>query len=267
MIRVRSATRRTPVLVASGVAVLSLALTACGSSDQSQAAAAAPASVDAQTAAALPEATTFGKIENLPKDTGTSPTEGQVLKAKKDVVVYDAAGGKPVAKLPATQLGSPTWVPEIAKKDGWSQVLLPNRPNKSTGWVHVTDSDFERAENDYLVTVDLASFHMEVTKKDQKVGEWTIGTGKPEFPTPTGRTYIMASIKETVTTYSPYILPLGAHSDSHETFGGGPGTVALHGWPDSSPFGKAGSDGCIRVPKDALDLLLTLPLGTVVIVK
>ncbi|WP_433265850.1 L,D-transpeptidase [Actinosynnema sp. CS-041913] len=226
-----------------------------------------PVAVDVQSFASLPEATTFAKIENLPRDEDSSPTAGQVLRARKDVPVYDAVGGKTVARLPATQLGSPTWVPEVDRRDGWSRVLLPARPNRSSGWVFTGSDDFERAENDFLVTVDLAAFRMDVTERGESLGSWTIGTGKPEHPTPVGRTYIMASIRETVATFSPYVLPLGAHSDSHETFGGGPGTVALHGWPDASPFGVAGSDGCIRVPDDALDLLLTLPLGTVVIVK
>jgi hypothetical protein len=48
-------------------------------------------------------------------------------------------------------------------------------------------------------------------------------------------------------TYSPLILPLGLHSDTLSTFGGGPGTVALHGWPD---------------PAAALRVLSRVPLGS-----
>ncbi|MEU4802174.1 L,D-transpeptidase [Actinosynnema sp. NPDC023587] len=249
-------------------AVSALAVTSCaGTPDPPPPPPPAPTAVDVRSFEALPEATTFAEIDGLPRDDDTSPTAGQVLRAVKAVPVYDRPDGEAVARLPGTQLGSPTWVPEIARRDGWSQVLLPVRPNRSSGWVFTGSGDFERAENDFLVTVDLAAFRLDVSEKGRSRGTWTVGTGKPEYPTPTGRTYLMASIRETVTTFSPHILPLGAHSDSHETFGGGPGTVALHGWPDASPFGVAGSDGCIRVPDDALDLLLTLPLGTVVIVK
>lgn len=246
-------------------AVSAVAVTSCAGPPEPPARP-TPVAVDVATFEALPEATTFARVDGLPADGDTSPTSGQVLRATKAVPVYDRPDGRPVARLPATQLGSPTWVPEIARRDDWSRVLLPNRPNRSSGWVFTGSGDFERAENDFLVTVDLASFRLEVTEKGRSRGTWTVGTGKPEYPTPAGRTYIMASLKETVTTFSPHILPLGAHSDSHETFGGGPGTVALHGWPDASPFGVASSDGCIRVPDDALDLLLTLPLATLVIV-
>ena len=45
------------------------------------------------------------------------------------------------------------------------------------------------------------------------------------------------------------------------------GTVALHGWPDSQVFGQASSDGCVRVPDDALQLLRNLPLGTTVMLR
>lgn len=247
--------------------VTAFAVSACAGSEPPPEPRPRPQTVDVQSFAVLPEATTFARIDALPRDDDTSPTAGQVLRAKKDVPVYDAVNGRAVAKLPATQLGSPTWVPEVDRRDGWSKVLLPSRPNRSAGWVFTGSDDFERAENDYLVTVDLAAFRMDVTEKGRSIGTWTVGTGSAQHPTPTGRTYVMASIKETVATFSPYVLPLGSHSDSHETFGGGPGTVALHGWPDDTPFGTASSDGCIRVPDDALDLLLTLPLGTVVIVK
>ena len=74
----------------------------------------------------------------------------------------------------------------------------------------------------------------------------------------------MASIEETVTRFSPIILPLGAHSETFNSYGGGPGTVALHGWPNASVFGKDASDGCVRVPDEALRMLSSLPLGTVV---
>ncbi len=60
------------------------------------------------------------------------------------------------------------------------------------------------------------------------------------------------------------ILPLGTHSPTLDSYGGGPGTVAIHTWPTDEGFGEAVSDGCIRVPADALDTLTEVPLGTLV---
>jgi lipoprotein-anchoring transpeptidase ErfK/SrfK len=67
-------------------------------------------------------------------------------------------------------------------------------------------------------------------------------------------------------TYSPLILPLGLHSNTLDTFGGGPGTVGLHGWPDPAVFGHAVSHGCVRVPADALRVLSRVPLGSPVMI-
>jgi lipoprotein-anchoring transpeptidase ErfK/SrfK len=89
---------------------------------------------------------------------------------------------------------------------------------------------------------------------------WLAGT-----PTPAGRTFLLALLAPRP-TYSPLILPLGLHSNALSTFGGGPGTVGLHGWPDPSVFGHAVSNGCVRVPAAALHLLSGIPLGTLVLI-
>lgn len=217
---------------------------------------------------ALPEATTFGDVPGaVPDPAPQSPSTGVVLNVQQDIPVYTAAHGTAAAKLPATQLGSPTWVPVIAQDGGWAQVLLPTRPNGSTGWVRVGGSPVRMARSPYVVDVDIDAKRLVVHQGDHDLGVWTVGVGKPGTPTPRGRTYIMASVQETVTHFSPVILPLGTHSQTFNSYGGGPGTVALHGWPDPSVFGTASSDGCVRVPPDALRLLTTLPLGTLVVLR
>lgn len=259
-------------------AVVAIALVAgiggCGSNDAPQHQAQVPHTpvppppISQNELVRLPESTTFTSLVTAPHDPAPqAETDGTVLHPLRELVAYDVPGGKPVARLPTTEVGSPTWVPVVNRAGPWQQVLLPSRPNSSTGWVDAGADQAALAHSSHRVIVDRGRFLMTVTHNGQTVGEWTVGIGKPHFPTPPGRTFIMASIAETVSTYSPLILPLGWHSDSHETFGGGPGTVALHGWPDASPFGKASSDGCIRVPPDALQLLSTLPLGTMVFIR
>jgi hypothetical protein len=187
-----------------------------------------------------------------------------VIHPKTDLVVYQDKGGRPMAKLPVVQVGSPTWVPVIAEQGDWTQILLPSRPNGSTGWVFTANSVVESAHNPFTVTVRRDAFELELFTGGRSVGRWTIGIGNPKFPTPTGRAFIIASIAETVTTYSPIILPLSFHSDSHQTYWWGPGTVGIHTWPDNSFLGKAESEGCIRVTKETLNTLVELPLGTIV---
>lgn len=213
----------------------------------------------------LPAATTFGDIPAAPKDPKPhAETEGVVLRIKKDTAVYDEPRGNAFAKLPDTQFRSPTWVPIVAERGDWARVLLPSRPNRSTGWVRVGNPDVRKARSPYVVDVDVDGRELVLRKDGREIESWSVGVGAPDTRTPKGRTFILASIRETVSDFSPIILPLGTHSEAYTTYGGGPGTVALHGWPDRSVFGTASSDGCIRVPDDALRRLRSLPLGTMV---
>ncbi|SFT69816.1 L,D-transpeptidase catalytic domain [Actinopolyspora lacussalsi subsp. righensis] len=220
------------------------------------------AKVDLST---LPDATTFGTTSDAPSDPAPrSGTDGVVLRVKRDIAVHDSVGGEAVARLPATQFESPTWVPIVAERDGWARVLLPSRPNGSTGWVRLGTEKVHKAHSPYVVDVDVGNRRLVVLENGRELGSWSVGVGSVDTPTPRGRTFILASIRETVSDFSPIILPLGTHSETYTTYGGGPGTVALHGWPESEVFGTASSDGCVRVPGDALRLLRSLPLGTLV---
>lgn len=237
-----------------------LLVSGCGGDDGGQ-----PSAAGQESNASLPEATTYGNIDKAPKDPEpNAATDGEVLHPKRELVVHDAANGSPIARLPVKQISSPTWVPVIKREGDWAQILLPSRPNGSTGWINTAGDAVESAKNQYVVNVDLENFSLEILKEGEQIGQWTVGIGEPAYPTPPGRAFIIASIEETVNDYSPIVLPLSAHSESHTTFGGGPGTVGIHTWPDNSFVGKANSDGCIRVTKEALDELVKLPLGTIV---
>lgn len=228
----------------------------------------APAALSAAALAALPESTTFTTIPHAIADPAPGNlSDGTVLRIAGLTPVYDRPDGTAFAALPPTQFKSPTWVPVVEHRPGWSRVLLPSRPDASTGWVYTGQSTHpQEARAAVTVDVDVDKRHLLLLNGNQQVGSWSVGVGKPTAPTPRGRTFIMASIKETVTKFSPIILPLGTHSNTFDTYGGGPGTVALHGWPDKSKIGTASSDGCIRVPDDLLAVLATLPLGTLVVV-
>jgi lipoprotein-anchoring transpeptidase ErfK/SrfK len=214
--------------------------------------------------ATLTQSTTYTVVEGAPLDPGPLvATDGAVIHPQREVVVYAAPGGDPIARLGPQQLGD-TWLPVIAQQPGWVQVLLPSRPNSSTGWV--TDTALDRAVTPYLIRVHLRSFTMELFKGGQRLGDWTVGIGKQSAPTPAGRTFLLGSFSDAAQRYSPVILPLGTHSPTLDSFGGGPGTVAIHTWPTANVFGTRSSDGCIRVPSDALHQLIQVPLGTLVLI-
>jgi lipoprotein-anchoring transpeptidase ErfK/SrfK len=212
----------------------------------------------------LPEADTYATIKGAPADPRpAAATPGAVVHPNKATPVFAAPGGKPIAKVKPEQLGD-TWLPVIARKVGWVQVLLPSKPNGSTGWL--PEAGLRKAATPYLVSVHLKSMKLQLFRDGSRVGSWSIGIGKPDTPTPTGRTFLLGSITDEKQKFSPVILPLGAHSKTLDSFGGGPGTVAIHTWPSTNVLGTATSHGCIRVPQEALDELTKVPLGTLVLV-
>lgn len=216
----------------------------------------------------LPQISTFTTVPTAPSDqTEDQFPTGELIHPTVTVPVYGEPGGPAIAALAPQQISTDTWLPVIASEPGWDQVLLPTRPNGSTGWISLSNPTIETAHTPYQIVVDRAAFRLQLLRDGQQLGEWTVGIGKPEAETPAGRTFVLASIQDSRQTFSPVILPLGIHSASHETFGGGPGTVGIHGWPTDTVFGHPSSDGCIRVPAGGLRILSTeVPIGTPVLI-
>jgi hypothetical protein len=226
-----------------------------------------PAPLSPGQAARLPLATTFTRLRGAPRDQDPFGTEtGLILHPAVRQVIYVRPGGPPLAMLPVTELGSPTWVPAIQTRPGWDLVLLPSRPDRSTGWIYVAGGGLQNAYTRYQVHVQLGRRQLTVLDAGRALGSWTVAVGALATPTPAGRTFLLASLAPPQPAYSPLILPLGTHSATLDSYGGGPGTVALHGWPDASVFGRRVSHGCVRVPPAALRMLARVPLGTPVLI-
>lgn len=236
----------------------------------SSAASPQPRPVSADELEQLPAATTFGDIPAAPRDPAPDqPATGQVAHPARPMPLFTAPGGEPVAAVGPTQpIGIEparaevdTWLPILHRQPGWAMVSLPSRPNNTVAWLHL-GPEVIIATTPYAITVDRARMELVLHRDGQLAGRWTVGVGKPEATTPNGRTFLLAVVHDPQATYSPVILPLGTHSDTHQTYGGGPGTVGIHTWPDPAGIGSPTSDGCIRVPADALDALTAVPLGT-----
>jgi lipoprotein-anchoring transpeptidase ErfK/SrfK len=226
-----------------------------------------PVTVPASKMTQLPAATTYGKLPAAPRDSHPRGRDkGDVLHPTVKRVIYTRPGGPPLAMLPVTELSNPTWVPIVESLPGWDRVLLPTRPNRSTGWIYLNGGGLRFGYSPYRIKIDLARYQLTVFDAGRRLGTWKVAIGAPGTPTPTGRTFLLASLAPRPATYSPLILPLGTHSRTLSTFGGGPGTVALHGWPDPGVFGHAASHGCVRVPAGALHVLSAIPLGSSVLI-
>lgn len=211
----------------------------------------------------LPTATTDTTIAAAPQDPDRqTDTTGVVVHNPTSRPIFTAPAGVPFAQLPSRQADSDTWLPVIAEQPGWVQVLLPSRPNGSTGWLESTGLLLARTP--YTIDVSVSGRTLDLTRDGHRVGHWRIAVGKPATPTPTGRTFLLASIRDPSQTFSPLLLALGTHSTVLASYHGGPATTAIHTWTDPSVYGHAASNGCLRVPPAALKVLTAIPLGTLV---
>ncbi len=244
------------------VATTAMLVTGCGGKSSDSAKTSGPPDLGK-----LPQSTTYTSLKGVPTDADPAGTnDGKVVHPLASVPVSATAGGVPVAVLPSKELGGPTWVPVIESQAGWDRVLLPSRPNGATGWIPSGGGKLQTAHSSYAVTVKTSTRRLTLSKSGHTVGTWTVAVGAAKTPTPVGRTFMLASLAPSKPTYSPLILPVGAHSDTLDSYGGGPGTVAFHGWPSTSVFGQAVTHGCVRVPADALKRLSQVPLGTPVFI-
>jgi lipoprotein-anchoring transpeptidase ErfK/SrfK len=147
--------------------------------------------------------------------------------------------------------------------NGWVEVLLPVRPNGSTGWVHVTDVSL--TPDPYHVVVSLGAHTVTVTKATDVVYSGPVAVGAPETPTPTGSYYLYVLLQSPDPTgpYGPFAYGLSSHSDALATFAGGDAEIGLHGNADASVLGQSVSHGCVRMDNNAITMLSSLlPLGT-----
>lgn len=150
----------------------------------------------------------------------------------------------------------------------WHEVLLPVRPNGSTGWVR--DSDLLLASHSYRIQVDLQDFRMRVFEEGNTVFDAVAGVASNNTPTPGGIYYITELLAPIVpnSAYGAFAYGLSGFSEVFETFNGGPGQLGIHGTNDPETLGTAVSAGCIRLHNDDVSRLTTfLPLGVPVTVR
>lgn len=145
----------------------------------------------------------------------------------------------------------------------WLRVLLPLRPNGSSGWIRA--SDVSLANNPYRVRVELRAHRVKVWNGTDLIADEVVGVGRADAPTPGGEYYITELLQPPAPDgpYGPYAFGLSGFSDVYKSFAGGEGVIGLHGTDDPSGLGKDVSAGCIRMRNEAIVALAeVLPLGT-----
>lgn len=145
----------------------------------------------------------------------------------------------------------------------WYRVLLPIRPNGSTGWVQ--SSDVEVTGIDYQIVIHLRAFRLDLFEGRQLRRSMPIGVGTDQTPTPGGEYYIKELLKppDPNTVYGDYVFGLSGFSNVLTSWPQG-GVLGIHGTNDPAhSIGHQVSHGCIRLTNQDIDQLAgLLPLGT-----
>ncbi len=212
-----------------------------------------------------------------------APTDRSLVltAAVPSVDIYPSA----TATTPTSQLANP--IPSGTKLtflvDGLTstryKVLLPIRPNGSTGWVD--PAQVTVLAHQYKIVVELDNHRITVTNADQVIMQTKIGVGRATTPTPGGRYYIKELIRPCYSDgkggpcvqsddgpYGPYAYGLSGFSPVLTDYRGGRGEIGIHGTDQPEKIGTDVSSGCIRMDNAEIrKLAKILPLGTPVIVE
>jgi lipoprotein-anchoring transpeptidase ErfK/SrfK len=148
--------------------------------------------------------------------------------------------------------GAPTVLPVVghATTSGgvrWLRVMLPGRPNSSTGWI--TASATRASTTSWRITLKTGTRMMSVYRRGRLARTFAVVVGKPSTPTPRGQFFVEESIlMPRGSAGAPYALALSARSNVLQEFEGGPGQIALHGVQNLGGVpGTAVSHGCVRI--------------------
>ena len=142
------------------------------------------------------------------------------------------------------------------------QVLLPTRPNGSSGWIRAADVTL--TQHHWHLVVELGAHRLTVFSGSDVVRVETIGVGTQGTPTPGGRWFTTELLQPPTPDgpYGPYAYGLSGFTGAPGGTAGVDGQLGLHGTNDPSTLGKDVSLGCIRMSNDAISALATqLPLG------
>ncbi|HXP38368.1 MAG TPA: L,D-transpeptidase, partial [Solirubrobacteraceae bacterium] len=168
-------------------------------------------------------------------------------------VVEDLAPSRPIT-------GERTTLPVISRtttRDGvaWLRVMLPGRPNSSSGWIAAQGT--RASATGWRLAVSLRARRVTVFRHGRVVRRFSAVVGKPSTPTPTGRFFVEETLAMSVgEPGGPFALALSARSDALQEFEGGPGQIALHGRDNlGGVLGAAESHGCMRLATASIDWL------------
>jgi hypothetical protein len=214
--------------------------------------------------------------------TGPDPVRGTMdAGVRGAVVVHPKRGPFRVFETPSQRgnvaayravndWGQPLWLPVIAERDvrgdPWMHVLLPERPNGSTGWLRAARVDTSIVRDRIIVRLrqhTLTRYH-----EGRPIARYHVAIGTPSTPTTPGRFFVWARVgyADVQGPYGNFAVGLSGFSRVITDWPGG-GRMAIHGTSDPSVAGQDVSNGCIRVFNPLMAKLIDLPMGATVLIR
>ncbi|MFN2589763.1 MAG: L,D-transpeptidase [Actinomycetota bacterium] len=148
-----------------------------------------------------------------------------------------------------------------ADGSGWLRILLPDWRLGRSAWVRSDDVRVVSVRE--RLVVDLSAFTIRHYREGKLLHSFSVGIGRPEYPTPKGTYFIWAHVPQGMPNgpYGVFALGTSAFSAVIED-----GRVGVHGTADPSDRGQRVSHGCIRVYNTDMMKLRRVPLGTPLVI-
>lgn len=232
----------------------------------------------ATTLAALPAATYSAVIPGLvPYVQSSVPVVPAAYTISSDSALYGPDRSTPIARLTAKNfLGQDTVVVPVQVDGDWALVLTPSRqelpsvasgnaPAQTAAWIR-TSTLTKGAELNDRIQVSVSAQTLTILDGNgTPVRQFPVGVGAPGTETPSGVTgYLQARYLDPAQGQALHPIQLTSlHSAAQDNPYGGTdgGLIGVH--YEQVANGRV-SHGCVRLHADAIGVINTLPLGTLI---
>jgi lipoprotein-anchoring transpeptidase ErfK/SrfK len=193
----------------------------------------------------------------------------EIAHVRQPTPLYAQPGGAIVARLGTrTEFGSPQTLGVLRHRGRWLAVVSTLQPNGRVSWVRRKAVGLTRT--DMSLMLDRSRRLLLLKRGSTVVRRMTVGVGRPESPTPTGR--FAVTDKLSGYNYGPYygccIVALSAHQPHLPAGWTGGDRIAIHGTNVPSSIGVASSAGCPHARDADLRVLMRkVPLGAPVFIR
>jgi lipoprotein-anchoring transpeptidase ErfK/SrfK len=200
--------------------------------------------------------------DNKAADALVRTTVAQATVRRVDVYAVPGAAAAKQRLANPQPSGAPLVFVVEEQRAGWLRVLLPVRPNGSSGWIRA--AQVRLSQHDYRIVVALGAHTITVYRGRRVIDREPVGIGRKNTPTPGGLYYTKELLRPPNPDglYGAYAYGLSGFSNVLSSFNGGDGVIGIHGTNDPSGLGRDVSHGCIRMSNAGITKLTRiLPLG------